>query len=123
MLQLVRRAFRLQLLGCAVLLCGFAAIQACGDPAPAATVTTNEKAQVSVSAFQVDSGWGYMIMVDHKPFIKQDCIPAVSGKQVFKTKTDAEKTAALVVAKMEKNERINISSEELVQLGVVGKHM
>ena len=37
------------------------------------------------------SGWGYEILVDHKIFIHQECIPSVAGKMHLASKKTAMK--------------------------------
>lgn len=49
------------------------------------------------------TGWGYNIYVDGKLFIHQPHIPALSGNKGFVSKTDADKTAQLVISKTQRN--------------------
>jgi hypothetical protein len=64
------------------------------------------------------SGWGYEILVDHKIFIHQEYIPAISGKKAFLTKEDAMKTAGLVVGKLVKGEQPAITKNDLTALKI-----
>ena len=60
-----------------------------------------------------DSFWIYEIYSNDELFIRQEYIPAVKGKQVFKTKTDAEKIGKLVVSKLSQNLFPVISQKDL----------
>lgn len=48
--------------------------------------------------------WGYQILVNQKPFIKQLSIPAIQGKQGFKDTTAAGKVARLMIRKIKNGE-------------------
>jgi hypothetical protein len=47
-------------------------------------------------------GYGFDILIGNKIFIHQPFIPAVQGNQHFATKTDANKTASLMLFKLRK---------------------
>ncbi len=66
--------------------------------------------------FKAVSGWGYEILVDDKLFIHQESIPVISGNKGFPRQEDAEKTAALIINKMERGEQPVITIFELQQL-------
>jgi len=63
-------------------------------------------------------GWGYEIMVDHKIFIHQEYIPAISGKKAFFSEEDAMKTAGLVVQKLVKGKPVAITRNDLDSLKI-----
>lgn len=60
-----------------------------------------------------NSGYGYQVLKKHKILINQPYIPAIQGEINFKNETDAQKTADLVVSKIEKNSFPKISIHEL----------
>ena len=71
-------------------------------------------------AFEVDSGWGYKILINDKVFIKQEIIPAVNGNFFFQTKEAAEIAGVFVMQKLAKNEGLpTVNFEELQNLGVL----
>ena len=64
--------------------------------------------------------WGYDINADKKMFIHQSCIPGLPGNEGFKTKTNAEKVAKLVIGKIKKGEMPpSVTVEELKKLKVL----
>lgn len=78
-----------------------------------------EQEKLNAYAFQTNDGWGYAIEAGGNIFIRQAFIPVIQGTQAFKTKADAEKVAAFVVAKIKKNERPVLQKADLQQLGVI----
>ncbi|WP_345200424.1 DUF4907 domain-containing protein [Chryseobacterium ginsengisoli] len=60
-----------------------------------------------------NSGYGYQILKKQKIMINQPFIPAIQGEKSFKNETDAQKTADLVVNKIEKYSFPKISIHEL----------
>lgn len=54
---------------------------------------------ITSKIFEVNGGYGYDILIDDKPVIRQPHAPAVSG-MVLMTRLQAENMAALVVAKL-----------------------
>lgn len=74
---------------------------------------------VQLSAIKSGSGWGYEIFVDNKIFIKQECIPAVSGRQSFKNKDQALAVGNLAVKKIVNGKMPVITIKDLKTLGVV----
>lgn len=75
---------------------------------------------IEVQAFQSDStSWGYDISIDGKKYVHQPHIPAVNGNHKFKTKEEAERTAALVVHKIKNNIMPpSVTIEELDSIGI-----
>jgi len=67
----------------------------------------------SLQVKEKDSFWIYEVYNNDALFISQEYIPAVKGKQVFKTKLDAEKIGKLVVSKLEKNMFPKINKDDL----------
>lgn len=48
----------------------------------------------------IDNTYGYEILINGKALIRQKNIPGISGSKGFKRKNDAEKTAQLVLKKL-----------------------
>ena len=68
----------------------------------------------------VNSTWGYDIYKGEKIFIHQASVPGLPGNEGFKTKTDAEKVAMLVLEKLKKGEMLpSVSKDELRRLKVL----
>jgi hypothetical protein len=59
---------------------------------------------VKALTFHAVEGWGYDILVDDILFIHQASIPCLNGKQGFAKKEQAEKTASLIINKIENGE-------------------
>jgi len=70
-------------------------------------------AEYALQIKQKDSFWIYEIYTNDELFIRQEYIPAVKGKQVFKTEEDAKKIGKLVVSKLSQNLFPVISQKDL----------
>jgi hypothetical protein len=68
--------------------------------------------------FQIENGWGYDILINDKIYIHQENIPAVKGKQFFQSKSEAGKTATLVVEKLKKRQLPLVKIAELDSLKI-----
>ena len=68
--------------------------------------------------FRSGDGWGYNILADGKVHIHQPFMPAVPGRQEFKTEEDAMKVGRLVVKKITENLSPTISLKELDSMGL-----
>jgi hypothetical protein len=80
----------------------------------------SDRQEYSYKSFQIDKDkWGYVISHFDKQFIKQIYIPAVGGKICFKTEADADKTAKLVIVKLNRKEMPSLTRDELEKLGVI----
>ena len=66
-------------------------------------------------------GWGYNIMADDKIYIHQDYMPAVPGKQGFKSSADALLVGKRVIQKITRNEIPAITEKDLAELGILKK--
>jgi hypothetical protein len=73
---------------------------------------------VHAEAVQTVYGWGYNVLADEKIYIKQEFIPAVPGKQGFKSADDALRVGNLVVKKISSNLPPSITIGELDSLGI-----
>jgi hypothetical protein len=77
-------------------------------------------ALIELQPVQLSPGWGYEILANGTPYIRQLFIPAVEGRHVFKTKEDALKVGSKVIEKMKQGEQLpSLSVEELKQMGVL----
>ncbi len=79
----------------------------------------NGNTDITKTVYQVGNGWGYRIYANGKIFIQQDFVPAVAGKNPFKTKEDAEKIAKLVMVKLQLHQRPFVTENELAENGVI----
>ncbi|MES2591772.1 MAG: DUF4907 domain-containing protein [Bacteroidota bacterium] len=89
------------------------------------SVDSISSGEIKVITFEVkdstgnSKGWGYDIFVGDKKMIHQPIIPAVPGNNAFKTESDARKTGALAVQKMERTGTLpTLLVEELDSLGI-----
>ncbi len=84
-------------------------------------VTMAKQGMIPIDAvtFKSTNGWGYSILVDHKIFIRQACIPTIEGNNGFSSEEDAAKVAQLVIGKIKKHERPGIKKTELEQMGII----
>ena len=60
-------------------------------------------------------------MADNKIYIRQDYMPAVPGKQGFKSSADALLVGNRVIQKISRNELPAITEKDLEELGVLKK--
>lgn len=82
-------------------------------------VVEKQNNPVNVYAYKIKDGFGYAIEINGKPFIRQECIPAVQGNHYFKTETDAKRTGDLVAEKIRNHARLTVTVQDLQQLGVI----
>jgi hypothetical protein len=83
----------------------------------------NHERKIFVHAVPVQTayGWGYNIMAGEKIFIKQEFMPAIPGKQGFKSADDAQLVGNLVVKRISSNQVFTITPRDLDSLGVIKK--
>lgn len=77
-----------------------------------------EKKLLRLAPVQTPNGWGYRITIDNKPFIHQDCIPAVPGYLPFHDKDDAMRVGSLVMHKLRHQLSPAITRRELDSLRI-----
>lgn len=65
-----------------------------------------------------DSGYGYKIYERKRAIIVQPFIPAVAGKNSFKTEQDARSVGNLVLARIKAGDDFSISKTDLKHLGI-----
>jgi hypothetical protein len=64
--------------------------------------------------------WGYDILMEKRLFIHQTSAPGLPGNEGFKTKTNAEKVAKLVIEKLKKGEMPpTVTIDEMKKLKVL----
>jgi hypothetical protein len=68
---------------------------------------------------QTKYGWGYDIMADDRKYIEQQFVPAVPGRQGFKSADDALLVGNLVVKKIISKQEPTISIRDLKDLGLM----
>jgi hypothetical protein len=68
---------------------------------------------------QTSYGWGYDIMAGERKYIEQKFIPAIPGKQGFKSPEDAMLVGNLVIKKIISNQEPTISVKDLKELGLI----
>ncbi|RFM30486.1 DUF4907 domain-containing protein [Deminuibacter soli] len=73
----------------------------------------NHEGQVPVDVrdTQLNNGWGFIISVNHKPYIVQQHIPMLQGSNAFASKEDALKVGNLMMSKMVKGETLPVVTE------------
>jgi len=83
----------------------------------------NHSGKIYLEAVPVKTpyGWGYNIMANGKVYIHQDYIPAVGGKQGFKSQNDALLVGNRVIRKISHNELPAITEKDLEELGISKK--
>ncbi|MCC7521034.1 MAG: DUF4907 domain-containing protein [Flavobacteriaceae bacterium] len=69
----------------------------------------------TLKVFQINKGYGYAIYFNDSLQIKQEFIPGISGNHFFKTRDQAQKIGALVIAKISNGEDPTIFKEELLR--------
>jgi hypothetical protein len=89
-------------------------------PNPISSHESSKKVAYNYAIIHSDSiGFGYDIYVNHKLYIHQPHIPALSGERGFKSPEEATKVAELTITKLEKNILPpTVTTEELKQLGI-----
>jgi hypothetical protein len=79
---------------------------------------SNGVLRIDLTTFKQAGGWGYDIKVGSSYFIHQDRIPVITGNKMFISEDEALKTGKLMVEKIKKTGRADISLPELEALGI-----
>jgi Domain of unknown function (DUF4907) len=66
--------------------------------------------------FQAQKGWGYDILVNDSLVIHQENMPVISLTKGFDSKEQAEKTALLVIKKLQQNNLPTLTKFEMEQV-------
>lgn len=61
---------------------------------------TAARNEIDVQPFVTEAGWGYIIYMQGKPYIRQNNIPVIEGNKGFTTKDKALKAGQLVAHKI-----------------------
>lgn len=73
---------------------------------------------ITVTTFQVNEGYGYLIKAKSKVLIKQENIPVIEDVHAFCSESDAEKTGELVKSKIMNHESPSVTREELENMEI-----
>ena len=77
-----------------------------------------KKETFTTEVFKINKGYGYTILFDNKPLIKQNEIPAISQKRVFCNEKEAFVVANFVVKKLKENKTPTITLKDLNKLKI-----
>lgn len=72
-----------------------------------------------VTTFKWEQGWGYIIAIHGKNYIRQPYIPAISGKHAFRTEQDALKSGHYVCGLIRQRQMPALRVSDLQKLGIV----
>ena len=72
-----------------------------------------EETPYTLKLVNKENYWIYEVYKEDNLFIRQEYIPAAKGKQIFKSKEDAEKIGKMVMTKLSKNMLPGITIVEL----------
>jgi hypothetical protein len=75
-----------------------------------------KKPVVEAKVFSGVCGWGYDILVNDKLFIRQESVPTKTGSKGFALKEEAEKTARLIINKIENGQPPVVTTFELQKI-------
>ncbi|MCH2023524.1 MAG: DUF4907 domain-containing protein [Saprospiraceae bacterium] len=74
----------------------------------------------SIQTIENENGWGYIILKNEKPFIRQPNIPSIAGNKGFDTEKKAEIVAKFIVFKIQNGIMPpSTNKNELDSLGVL----
>jgi hypothetical protein len=82
-------------------------------------IIRNSTSYYKLEIIQLETGWGYKILKDNKPFIRQEYIPAIEGNLRFPDKNSAKKTGLLVCNKLKNHEFPFVTKKELISLEII----
>jgi len=71
---------------------------------------------LSYKTFKIQNGWGYNILSGKKVIIHQETIPAVAGLGNFQSEQQAEKTAELVMKKIQTGGLPSVTNTEMKEI-------
>lgn len=73
---------------------------------------------LTVKVTDVESGYGYQILLNDRILIRQDFIPGIQGKIAFSSPEEAKRVADLVVGKLSHNQSPEVLLSELEALQI-----
>jgi hypothetical protein len=100
----------------------FSGLLACSNPGShdrsKETKQSSIRDNFSLSTFQLEKGegYGYEILNNSHIIIHQEFIPALEGKQLFRTREDAVKIGNEVLRKIQNRKPPGITKEEVIRL-------
>lgn len=114
-----RLTLKYSLIAILLLTAGMSTAQSAVNHSP--KIATISDTAYTYKAIQANGNtWGYDIFKSGKRIIHQPAMPGISGNEGFKSQTDAEKVAKLVITKLKNGEMPpSVSKEELINLKVL----
>lgn len=82
-------------------------------------IIRNSTSYYKLEIIQAETGWGYQVFKDNKPFIHQEFIPAIEGNLRFPDENSAKKTGLLVCDKLKNHEFPFVTKKELISLEII----
>lgn len=68
--------------------------------------------------YQTNGGWGYLIFMNKHLYIRQNIIPAVSGRRPFHSREDALAVGQLVFDRLKAGEVPMVTGSDLKAMGI-----
>lgn len=84
-----------------------------------ASCLRSNQTRAHLITFNKNGSWGYEILINDKPYVYQEYIPAIEGKIPFTSKRDAEVVGKLVLKKILNKETPTVHTGELILLGII----
>ena len=75
-----------------------------------------KKSHYEIRVYRVTNGWGYDILAEQKLLIRQESIPVIQTNRSFPGKEQAERTAQLVVNKLESHLHPALTKSEIEKI-------
>ncbi|MEM6785514.1 MAG: DUF4907 domain-containing protein, partial [Bacteroidota bacterium] len=69
-----------------------------------------------VASIQSGTGWGYVLLADGRPLIRQPHLPAIEGEQPFATRDDALRVGGWVAMRLRAGHAPTVTIDDLVRL-------
>ncbi len=76
----------------------------------------NKNGIFQLNVYEVDSGWGYSITKESKPYIVQENIPAIETNKPFPDKESATKPGELVIEKLNEHKLPSVTKDEVEKI-------
>ena len=84
------------------------------------TVKSHNPQHFESRVFRVMDGWGYDVLVNDELIIHQESIPVLQQRQAFPQKSEAERTAQLVIQKLKTGTLPTLTKFDLEK--ILGSH-
>ena len=82
-------------------------------------IIRNSTTYYKLEIIQLETGWGYKILKDNKPFIYQEYIPAIEGNLRFPNENSARNIGLLVCNKLKNRKSPFVTKKELISLEII----